>query len=618
MDTDKPLHDLFHILGFFFISVAKIQHPAIRSYVEISDACKIIAQDVPEAVRNKLHRLGTEVQAEFRKVPYEQISPDHSCPPDTTTATIVQHGSPNGPDEQQVEHDSPTRTFQPSKQTLAAGAEFSRSQSSRKEKSPREGSSTGTKCSPEDNEQPFLIADLKSWAQSPKPFLSSGTISIDDLAVFDYIQALEKSSQMTKIARRFALLQLWVSKEVWRPLPPQEFKKRLGTASGAKFNRWLREGRTLFLLKAHIALSAELKADLHTNAEPNINKESYNNIELLLQSQHTEEAKKIVSCFDVKELELPRSCEDCVTNSKLYRDAASSISKYLEELHIKRLFGDQTQLRHRLEVRENDRPAKRRRRSYEIPRESPSNLIVIPYRFDRGPMHSGNRGLPYAMESTTDAGSDGGHEVRSTSTDMGITVSGSHEGAGSQSGALVMPGSNSSLIVTPPLTATAGGYETQPSTETTPVRNIEAGMGPTQGYSSTGHHNTSTNQLSGGHLDRPCADRVEELHDCHDNISQFSSVCFGIYEAPSQASLPSLNDPQFASCQLHNLPDSGVLLSDPATSCSNEVIGHVKNISGTLAMDTGDRFNPDCPSNFDDILCNSSTFDFGTLLAFPT
>ncbi|EXA30576.1 hypothetical protein FOVG_18064 [Fusarium oxysporum f. sp. pisi HDV247] len=431
MDTDKPLHDLFHILGFFFISVAKIQHRQLNvdKNLEriISDACKIIAQDVPEAVRNKLHRLGTEVQAEFRKVPYEQISPDHSCPPDTTTATIVQHGSPNGPDKQQVEHDSPTRTFQPSKQTLAAGAEFSRSQSSRKEKSPREGSSTGTKCSPEDNEQPFLIADLKSWAQSPKPFLSSGTISIDDLAVFDYIQALEKSSQMTKIARRFALLQLWVSKEVWRPLPPQEFKKRLGTASGAKFNRWLREGRTLFLLKAHMgievlfsklksqtkltALSAELKADLHTNAEPNVNKESYNNIELLLQSQHTEEAKKIVSCFDVKELELPRSCEDCVTNSKLYRDAASSISKYLEELHIKRLFGDQTQLRHRLEVRENDRPAKRRRRSYEIPRESPSNLIVIPYRFDQGPMHSGNRGLPYAMESTTDAGSDGGHEV---------------------------------------------------------------------------------------------------------------------------------------------------------------------------------------------------------------
>ncbi|KAJ9419903.1 hypothetical protein QL093DRAFT_2375235 [Fusarium oxysporum] len=549
MDTDKPLHDLFRILGFFFISVAKAQShqfnidkrfrtdckshlslaAAIRSYVKISDACKIIAQDVPEAVRYKLHRLGTEVQAEFRKAPYEQISPDHSCLPDTTTATIVQHGSLNRPDEQQVEHDSPTRTFQPSKQTLAAGAEFSRSQSSRKEKSPREGSSTGTKCSPEDNEQPFLIADLKSWAQSPKPFLSSGTISIDDLAVFDYIQALEKSSQMTKIARRFALLQLWVSKEVWRPLPPQE----------GKFNRWLREGRTLFLLKAHkgievlfsklksqtklTALSAESKAHLHTNAEPNVNRESYDNIEFLLQSQHTEEAKKIVSCFDVKELELPRSCEDCVTNSKLYRDAASSISKYLEELHIKRLFGDQTQLRHRLEVRENERPAKRWRRCYGLPMESPSNLGVIRYHFDQDPMHNDSGGLPYATESTTDAGSDGGHEAQGASTDADIPVPGSLEDAGSQLGALVMPGSDSSLIATPSLEATAGGYETQPSTEITiPVRNIEADMGPVQLYSPTARQ--STHQLNEGYLNRPCADIVENLDECRGNITQLSAT----------------------------------------------------------------------------------------------
>ncbi|KAJ4131321.1 hypothetical protein NW765_017213 [Fusarium oxysporum] len=427
MDTDKPLHDQLRILGFFFISVAKAQSHQfnIDNRLEriISDACKIIAQDVPEAVRNKLHRLGTEVQAEFRKAPYEQ----HSRFPDTTTATIVQDSSLDSPNKQQVEHDSPTRALQPLKQTSAAVAEISWN-----------------------DEQPFLIADLKSWAQSPKPFLSSGAISIDDLAVFDYIQALEKSSQITKIARRFALVQLWVSKEVWRPLPPQEFKKRLGSASGGKFNRWLREGRTLFLLKAHkgievlfsklksqtklTALSAESKAHLHTNAEPNVNKESYNNIELLLQSQHTEEAKRIASCFDVKELELPRSCEDCVTNSKLYRDAASSISKYLKELHIKRLFGDQTQLRHRLEVRENERPAKRWRQCHGLPMESPSSLGVIRYHFDQDPMHNDSGGLPYATESTTDAGSDGGHEAQGASTDVNIPVSGSPEDAGSQLG----------------------------------------------------------------------------------------------------------------------------------------------------------------------------------------
>ncbi|RBA12842.1 hypothetical protein FPRO05_14064 [Fusarium proliferatum] len=621
MDTDEPLHDQFRILGFFFISSAKSQshqfndNKKLERIDEISAACKIIAQDVHEAVRNKLHQLGTEAQAEFRKVPYEKKSPDHSRFPDTTTATIVQDGSFNGPDKQ---HDSPTRTFQPSTQTPAAGAVLSRTQSSRNEKSPSEGSSTGTKCSAEDNEQPFPIADLQSWAQLPKPFLSSGSIPIDDLGVFDYIQALEKSSQITKIARRFALLQLWVSREAWRPLPLQEFKNSLGKVSSATFKRWLREGKTLFLLQTEkgievlfsklqsqgrlTELSAESKTHIHRNAEPNVNKEFYKNIKLLLQSQHTEEAQRIVSCFDVKELEPPRSCEDCVTNSQLYRDAANSISKYLEELHIERLFGNQTKLRHRLQVCENERPAKRRRHFYETPRESPSDVRVIRYCFDQDPMHNGNRELQYATESTTDAGSDDGHEVRGTSTNVDIPLSGSHEGVGSQSGA-------------PPLTATAGGYETQPSTETTPVRNIEAGIGLAQRYSSAGHHNASTNQLSAGHLDRPDADRVEELHGCHDNIPQFSSVYFGI--PPSQASLPSLNDPQFPS-QLHNLPDSEVLLSNPATSCSNEVIGHVDNISDTLAMDTSDRFNPDCPSNFDDILCDSSMFDLGTLVAFST
>lgn len=160
----------------------------------------------------------------------------------------MQDGSLNRPDKQQVEHDSPTRTSQPLKQTSAAVGEFSKSQSSRKKKSPKEGSSMGTKCSPEDDEQPFLIEDLKSWAGSAKPFLSS-TISVDDLGVSEYIQALEKSSQITKIARRFALLQLWVSREAWRPLPLQELKKRLGAESEANFSRLLREGRTLFLLK---------------------------------------------------------------------------------------------------------------------------------------------------------------------------------------------------------------------------------------------------------------------------------------------------------------------------------------------------------------------------------
>ncbi|KAH7201161.1 hypothetical protein DER44DRAFT_434052 [Fusarium oxysporum] len=556
MDTDNPPHDQLRILGIFFISYPKSQSHQFNVDNEleriISDACKIIAQ-VPEALRNKLHQLGTEMQAEFRKKTYEKKLPDDSHFPDTTAATIGQDGSLSRPDKQQFNHDSPTRTFQPLNQTPAAGAKFSRTPSSRKDKSPREGSSTGrsskgTQRSSKDNEQPIPIADLKSWAQSPKRFLSSATISIDDLGVFDYIQALEKSSQLTKIARRFALLQLWVSREAWRPLPFQDFNKSLGTVTKMTVNRWLREGKTLFLLKTEkgievlfsklqsttklTALSPESGSHLHTNAEPNVNKESYKNIELLLRSQHTEEAKRMVSFFDVKELELPRSCEDCVTNSKLYRDAASSISKYLEELHIKRLFGDQTQLRHRLEIPESERPAKRWCTYDILPKESPLHLEGVQYRFDQDSMHNSG-GLPYAQESTTDAGSDGGHETRGASTRVDIPVSGSHESVGSQSGALVVPGSNSSPIATPPLTATAGGYETAIE-RTEPVERVEADMGPVYD-SSTGHRNTGTDQSIEGHPDRPCADRVEELHDCHDSISQFSGVSFGMHESMSQA-----------------------------------------------------------------------------------
>ncbi|EWZ77468.1 hypothetical protein FOWG_18125 [Fusarium oxysporum f. sp. lycopersici MN25] len=557
MDTDKPLHDQLCILGFFFISDVGPQARQVnvdnRLKRIISDACEIIAQDVPEVVRNKLHRLGTEVQAEFRKAPYEQISSDHFRFPGTTRATIVRDGSLNRPDKQQVQHDSPTRTLQPLKQTSAAVDKFPKSRPSRKTKSPREGSSTGTKPSPEDDEEPFLIAELKSWADSAKSFLSSETISIDDIGVFDYIKALGKSSKITKIARRFALLQLWVSQEVWRPLPLQEFRTRLGAESEKNFSRLLREGRTLFLLKAHKGpevlfsnlksktklreLSLESKVLPDTTIEPNANEESYNNIELLLQSQHTEEAKEIVSHFDVKELELPRSCSDYIANSKLYRDAASSISKYLQEIHIKRLFGDQTQLKHRLPFPENERPAKRWCQSFGPPTESPSNLGVIRYRFDQVPMHNDSQESPYATESSTDAGSAGDHEVRSASTGVNIPVSGSPEVTGSQSGALVIPGSDSLLIATPHLEATAGEYGTQPSTEITmSVRSVEADMDPVHLHSSAGHLNT--HQLDEGYLNRPRTHIVENLDDYHGNIPELSTVSFGIHETPSQSTQP--------------------------------------------------------------------------------
>ncbi|PNP84289.1 hypothetical protein FNYG_02362 [Fusarium nygamai] len=611
MDTDDCFHDHLYTLLLYLIFATKSHSPQFhiddRLRRIILDRSKIIEQDIPEVVRDKLHRLGSEVREEFRKVSHQPISSNVSRFPVTTSAPILQDYAINEGGKQNVAISLPAEALQPSKHTPKVV-----------KKSSKRPPSTRNKCLREDD-QPIPFDTLKSWVASPESFLDSAAISIHALSVSGYIQALEKSSQISRIARRFALLQLWISREAWRPLPLDEFNQELGNITKKDLNRWLREGRTLFLLKAHSGaavlfsklksrddlsiLAPKLKVRSEDNTSPSFGGTACDDLELALQSHYALEAKELAFHFNEEELEIPRSHDDDITNANLYRDAATKISLYLKEFH-ERFFSKRTQRIRGPEASETERPAKKMR--------------LFHHQFSHEQIHSGNQISQYVTENTINATSDGHLDVRGAPADESAPTSGSPEGAGSRPGTSVIPGSDFALISTPALEATVDRYETLPSTErTTPVERVEADMGPVSN-SSTGYRNTGTDQSIEGHLDCPGAGRVGELHDCGDNIPQFSSVYYGIHEASSQASLPSLHGPQFAGCQLHNLPDRGVLLSDPATSCSNEVIGHVDNISDTLAMDTDDRFNPDCPSNFDDILCNSRTFDLGNLLSFPT
>ncbi|KAF5724656.1 hypothetical protein FMUND_621 [Fusarium mundagurra] len=62
----------------------------------------------------------------------------------------------------------------------------------------------------------------------------------------------------------------------------------------------------------------------------------------------------------------------------------------------------------------------------------------------------------------------------------------------------------------------------------------------------------------------------------------------------------------------------GVLLPEPSTSCSDEGIGQSNNVVDTLATNTNTGFTQDCLSNFDDVVCTSSSLDLEDMLAFPT
>ncbi|KAH7208429.1 uncharacterized protein BKA55DRAFT_698152 [Fusarium redolens] len=547
MDTDRPFHGQLHTLGIYLITVTEAQSPQFlvdddRWRRIILDGCKIIEQVIPEAVRNELYRLASEMQAEFRKAPHQQISPDVSRSPVTTSAPILQGCSLNRPGKKHLETDPHDRALQVSKQIPIAIR-----------KSPKSQSFTRKKYFRGDYEQPIPLDTLKSWAASPETLLNSAAISIRDLGVSDYIQALDKSSQTTKIARRFALVQLWVSREVWWPWRLDAFKRRLGKVPKGTFDRWLREGRTLFLLKAHsgaAVLFSKLKPqnDLVDMAprwkprpEDNTNAGfdgKYQNLEPILQSHYAKETRELASRFNVEELEIPMSRDNDITYSKLYRDAARSISLCLGKLHEKLLFSDMSQPTHDPEAPQDEPVAKRICRSSGPLMDCPSNLRVSQHQFSHDTtrnVHNGNQRLPCVTESTTAAIGDSSYEVRCASSDERMPMSSSLEGASSQSVTFVMPGSDSYAIATPPLKAAVGRYKTKPSTDrTTPVESIGADMGPFQVHKSTVCRNTNTDQLSEGHLDRPCADRAEELHDCRGNISQTSGLYFEPYEAPSQ------------------------------------------------------------------------------------
>lgn len=275
-----------------------------------------------------------------------------------------------------------------------------------------------------------------------------------------------------------------------------------------------------------VSLASTSKPHTDTNDFANSADKSanYNKIESYLRPYYAEEAKQVTSCFDDTELELPKSDEDCTTNSKLYGNAANSISTYLRELNRKRLFGDKTQ-KHRLEICQKEWPAKRARQSSGSLTESPSDMTLTSQcHLDHDPRLDGSQNSPHVTERTIDAESNVDHEARGVSTDESIPESGLPEGAGSQ----LETGSDASLIVIPAVKVTAGGYETQPSTDTTAsVGIMEVGMEPDHLHSSPGCRNTRTYHPDHSYLDRPRTDIVEVLHDYGNNSSQFSSLGLG-------------------------------------------------------------------------------------------
>ncbi|KAF5017280.1 hypothetical protein F66182_10805 [Fusarium sp. NRRL 66182] len=514
MDTDDYFHDHLCTLLLCLIAATKSHF----SQFHLDDRLRRI--DIPEAARDKLHRLGSEVREEVRKVSNQPISSNVSRFPIATSAPIFQDDAINKGDKQNVAVSLPAAALQASGHTPKAV-----------KRSSKRPASTRNKCLHEDD-QPIPFDTLKSWVASPGSFLDSAAISIHHLNVSGYIQALEKSSQISRIARRFALLQLWISRESWRPLPLDEFNQELGNVSKTDLDRWLREGRSLFLLKAHGGaavlfsklkpqddlerLAPKLKVRPQDNTSPSFDGTACDDLELVLQSHYAAEAKELASHFNKQELEIPRSHDDDIINANLYRDAATKISLCLKEFY-ERFFGKRTQRIRGPEALPTERPVKRMR--------------IFQYRFSHEPIRGGNQILQCVTENTINATSDGHLDARGASADENAPASSSPEGAGSQSGTSVTPGCDFALATTPTREATVEGYETQTSIErTTSVERVEADMGSVCD-SSTGHRNTGTDQSIGGHLDRPCADRVEELHDS----SQFSGIYFGIHETSSQA-----------------------------------------------------------------------------------
>ncbi|WKT53794.1 hypothetical protein QSH57_004378 [Fusarium oxysporum f. sp. vasinfectum] len=290
MATNQPFRDQRHILLILLLTTSEV--PSDQLFIDdklqgiISDARKIITQDIPEEVRKKLHQLGAQVEERFYETSsHRQILPEASRLSGSASLPTVQADPVDEPRGEPVEHDSSTVTTQPSKQILTIANTSSRGA--------------------------FDIADLQLYAKSPEVFLKGMPVSIDKLGVLKYIKQLEKSGQTFNIAWRFAVLELWYAHQLWSPRPIKDFNKKLGPVPIRTLYRWLRQGKTLFLLKTLKGLevlfsdltsnlrldglSPELKLPTGTNLCAN-----YNDPESFLEIFYAKRAKKLVLAFKKK------------------------------------------------------------------------------------------------------------------------------------------------------------------------------------------------------------------------------------------------------------------------------------------------------------------------------
>ncbi|EGU87798.1 hypothetical protein FOPG_16811 [Fusarium oxysporum f. sp. conglutinans race 2 54008] len=227
---------------------------------------------------------------------------------------------------------------------------------------------------------PFSRKEVESWAGSSKQFLSPKKIDADKLDVCEYIQKLEATERSNTFRLRFALRQLWFSRELWRPRTRADFLTKLKIKDTSTFDIWMKEGRIYYLLTLHHGVQV-LFAALKTRPQlrklriPRQKKRPVaellpnHNTKADIEATHGDEAKGLSSLFLARELQLPEKFdgadetdENCDSADTLFK-AAENIVASLEELHREKILytvdGAHTDKLDALSNSQNERLAKR-------------------------------------------------------------------------------------------------------------------------------------------------------------------------------------------------------------------------------------------------------------------
>ncbi|CAG2004001.1 unnamed protein product [Fusarium graminearum] len=325
--------DELKILGHILITVAdsqKSQHPftidvesieggdpsetLFQLWNQLLDECKQIALKIPQSVRII---IGKKIQTRRDIEPAAQ--PFASCQSDSNNYTQISHAPTElsrstGVGILSAIRDSPTIGTEE-----GPAGRISSSSSAIK---PLAQNPAPVRRFPKTTEAPFPCFSrkvLKSWAISPEKFLNQEEIDVNKSGIYNYIEALKKSKHLNVFRIRFALLQLYKSRETWPPYGKKTFRDKLG-ANPNTLNSWLKEDPRRKKKRPIDDLVTEC------DTETDIGKS---------------QAKKQGLEFTPEELKLPEICvtDDADENRESVEDlikaAAESIATRLEEIHQK-------------------------------------------------------------------------------------------------------------------------------------------------------------------------------------------------------------------------------------------------------------------------------------------